>query len=152
MAVLRKILVAVDGSEASVKATDFALTIAKNNEAEAIFLHVIESAKAAKGLEKEVAPTQRLPEPAGKIYLESILQKVMKRYETLIQRGGVKHTEKVLVGQLADKIVETAKKLNVDMIVLGFVGLKGVRKVGVLGSVSRAVSEKSTVPVTKVPL
>jgi len=38
------------------------------------------------------------------------------------------------------------------MIVLGFVGLKGGRKVGVLGSVSRAVSEKSTVPVTIVSL
>ena len=76
MVVLRKILVAVDGSEASVKAADFALTIAKNNEAETIFLHVIESAKAARGLEE----------------------------------------------------------------------------VGVLGSVSRAVSEKSTVPVTIVPL
>jgi nucleotide-binding universal stress UspA family protein len=152
MAVLRKVLVAVDGSEASVKATDFALTIAKNNEAEAIFLHVLESAKAAKELEEEVAPTQRLPEPADKIYLDSNLRKIMKKYETLIQRGGVKHTAKVLVGKPADKIVETAKKLNVDMIVLGFVGLKGVRKVGVLGSVSRAVSEKSTVPVTIVPL
>ena len=152
MAVLRKILVAVDGSEASVKAADFALTIAKNNEAETIFLHVIESAKAAKGLEEEVAPTQRIPEPAGKIFLESVLAKVMNNYETLIQRSGVKHTGNVLVGRPADKIVETAKKLKVDMIVLGFVGLKGVRKVGALGSVSRAVSEKSTVPVTIVPL
>lgn len=88
MAVLRKVLVAVDGSEASVKATDFALTIAKNNEAEAIFLHVLESAKAAKELEEEVAPTQRLPEPADKIYLDSNLRKIMKKYETLIKGVG----------------------------------------------------------------
>lgn len=151
MAVLRRILVAIDGSDSSVKATDFALTVAKNNEAEAVFLHVLESSKASKALKEYVAPTQRLPEPADKVFLNSALAKVMKRYETLIQRSGVKHTEQILVGKPAEKIVETAKKLNVDMVVMGFVGLKGLQRIRALGSVSRAVSEKSPVPVTIVP-
>jgi len=110
MAVLRKILVAVDGSDASVKATDLALTMAKNDEAEAIFLHGIESTKAAKGL-GEVAPTQRLPEPAGKIYLESILQKVMKKYETLIQRGGVEHRKRCWLESLQTELLRQQRNL-----------------------------------------
>ena len=54
-------------------------------------------------------------------------------------------------GNPSAKIVEVAKKLGVDIILLGFVGLKGVQRVKALGSVSRAVSEHSNVPVTIVP-
>ena len=151
MAILRKILVAIDGSDASLKATDFALTLAKNNEAEVVFLHVLDSAEAEKGLEKRTKPTPTLPEPAGKTYLRTVLVELMRKYEPRIARSNARHSEQIVVGKPSQKIVEVAKKLGVDMIVLGFVGLKGVRRVRAIGSVARAVSEHSNVPVTIVP-
>ena len=63
MATLHKVLVAIDGSEASLKATEFAAMLAKNNESEVVFLHVLDHAEATKRLEKEVKPVQKLPEP-----------------------------------------------------------------------------------------
>ena len=49
----------------------------------------------------------------------------------------------VLVGRPEDKIVEFANRQNVDLIVMGSRGLKGIsRFIRGLGSVSRNVSEK----------
>lgn len=151
MPLLRKILVAIDGSDASLKATDFALALAKNNESEVVFLHVVDLAEAMKGLEKHVKPTPALPEPADKAYLQTVLMELMRKYEPRIARSNARHSEQIVVGKPSQKIVEVAKKLGVDMIVLGFVGFKGVQRVRALGSVSRAVIERSNVPVTIVP-
>lgn len=148
---LRKILVAIDGSDASLKATDFALALAKNNESEVVFLHVVDPAEATKGLEKHVKPTPALPEPADKVYLRTVLVELMKKYEPRIARSNARHSEQIVVGKPSAEIVQVAKKLGVDMIVLGFVGLKGIQRVRALDSVSRAVSEHSNVPVTIVP-
>ena len=55
------------------------------------------------------------------------------------------------MGNPSAKIVEVAKKLGVDITLLGFVGPKGVQRVRALRRVSRAVSEHSNVPVRIVP-
>ena len=57
----------------------------------------------------------------------------------------------ILYGNPADKIIEYAHKEDVDAIVMGNVGLSGLSKLKVLGSVSRNVSERAEVPVVIVP-
>lgn len=151
LALIRKILIPVDGSDASVKAATFAAALAKNAEAEAVFLYVLESEKAAKELEVKAIPGAALPEGEEKIFLASELKRTMRKYNAIIERSNVKHSSQVVVGNPADKILEAAKKVGADMIVMGFVGLKGVRKVAAFGSVARAVTERSKIPVTVVP-
>jgi nucleotide-binding universal stress UspA family protein len=54
----------------------------------------------------------------------------------------------VLIGDsVSGKILELAEKDNVDLIIIGNVGLSGISKLKTLGSVSRAVSERSPCPV-----
>ena len=48
---------------------------------------------------------------------------------------------------ISEKIVEFAEKENVDLIVIGNIGLSGLSKVKALGSVSRSVSESASCPV-----
>ena len=53
----------------------------------------------------------------------------------------------LLNGYPSEKIVEFAEKENVDLIVIGNIGLSGLSKVKALGSVSRSVSESASCPV-----
>jgi nucleotide-binding universal stress UspA family protein len=48
---------------------------------------------------------------------------------------------------VSDVIINSANKEKADLIVLGNVGLSGVTKVKALGSISRAIVEKSICPV-----
>jgi nucleotide-binding universal stress UspA family protein len=51
------------------------------------------------------------------------------------------------LSSIADAIIDFANKEKADLIVLGNVGLSGMSKVKALGSVSRAIVEKSIYPV-----
>ena len=53
----------------------------------------------------------------------------------------------VLLGDPADKIIEFADSENIDLIIMGNVGLRGSTKIKTLGSVSRRVSEMARCPV-----
>ena len=54
----------------------------------------------------------------------------------------------VMIGdQISDKILESAKRENVDLIIVGNVGLGGLSKLKTLGSVSRSISERAPCPV-----
>jgi nucleotide-binding universal stress UspA family protein len=64
-----------------------------------------------------------------------------------INVGNMKVQPKVTIGLPADKIMETATEENVDLIVIGTVGLKGVSKIKALGSVARNISERAKCPV-----
>lgn len=56
------------------------------------------------------------------------------------------------VGNPADKILELASEAAVDMIVIGFEGLRGLERLRALGSVSRKVMENAACPVLMVPV
>jgi nucleotide-binding universal stress UspA family protein len=54
----------------------------------------------------------------------------------------------VVIGNPAEVIIDVANnKEKVDLIIMGSTSLKGISKVRVLGSVSRAVSENANCPV-----
>jgi nucleotide-binding universal stress UspA family protein len=72
-----------------------------------------------------------------------------KKCESIVSNNAVIKVQVVIGSGLSvsDVIIDFAKKEKVDLIVLGNVGLSGVSKVKVLGSVSRAIIEKSVCPV-----
>ena len=53
----------------------------------------------------------------------------------------------VLLGDPADKIIEFANGENMDLIIMGNVGLRGISRIKALGRVSRRVSEMASCPV-----
>ena len=57
----------------------------------------------------------------------------------------------VEIGHPVDRIIQQAKKINCDMIVMGYRG-QGVLKEAVLGSTSRRVLRRSEIPVLVVRL
>ena len=68
------------------------------------------------------------------------LEEIKQKYKN----SKVKLRTQVLVGPPIDKIVEFANRHNVDLIVIGSRGLKGISRVlRGLGSVSRSVTEKA---------
>jgi nucleotide-binding universal stress UspA family protein len=157
----KKILVPYDGSKPSENAIKQAVELANNfsGHSEIILLHVVqevvlppvmfESPKfrskitgdeiTAAVLVKELC--QQMKEAATKMLKEKrqqIVEKIQNRIDI---------RTKVLVGYPSDKIVECAREEDVDLIVIGNVGLSGASRFKALGSVSRSVSERASCPV-----
>jgi nucleotide-binding universal stress UspA family protein len=158
---IRKILVPYDGSQPSENAVKQAIELANDlsGRSEIILLNVVEEVVlppvmlhslrfrsqitgdeiTITGLTKELR--QQMKEAGIKM-----LNEKHQQLSTKI-RNNVEMKTKVLVGYPSDKIIEYAKEENVDLVIIGNVGLSGVSKFKALGSVSRSVSERAPCPV-----
>lgn len=142
-----KILVAVDGSEPSNDALDYAIDIAgKYSSAEIQLVHVIQNIASfvytgGAGLEPVwVGSLNGELEKSGKL----ILKDAKKRIEE--KKAKVKISMKLLHGNPADEIVKFAKDGKFGLVVIGSRGLSGIKEL-ILGSVSSKVVNHATVPV-----
>lgn len=134
-----RILVAVDGSDISMKAADYAITLAKNNdnnEAEIFVINVI-----------DIPPMfKMLPSDTRKQLIRIGRQQATQIFDTIEQmakRHDVKtnkiNTEMVETSMsAADEIIRYAKEKGVDLIVVGTKGRSGMSK-ALLGSVASKV-------------
>lgn len=64
---------------------------------------------------------------------------------------GIRYSTRIEIGDPAEKIVEVANQMGVEMIIVGFHGLKGIAKLKALSSASRTVVESSEISVLLVP-
>ncbi len=94
---------------------------------------------------------QRLAEPEARSYLQMKLRSIIKKSAPEIWISGVRYSTVIEVGDPKEKIVTIGRRMGVELIVLGFEGLNGVQRVRALGSLSRALIEKSKVPILVVP-
>lgn len=143
MSAYRRILVAVDGSEASNKGLREALRVAKAEAAKLFILHVVNDylVIAAMG---GVAP----PRDLGPTLRESG-ERILARAKALAAKQRLKAVvvlREVLSGPAAEAIVREAKKQRVDLIVLGTHGRRGVGRL-MLGSDAEQVARSASVPV-----
>jgi nucleotide-binding universal stress UspA family protein len=139
---INRILVPLDGSEYADKALDWALDLAEKYNASIELLTVIPllGPFTTCGIEPLFGPSlKELQEQAGKMLAEA-LKKAKK------SKPNLKISTKVLEGRPSDKIVETAKEENFDLIVMGSRGLGGVKEF-FLGSVSDRVADEAPCPV-----
>jgi nucleotide-binding universal stress UspA family protein len=148
----RKILVPYDQSKYAEKALNEAARMAKMiKDSEIIVLNVMEEIPIPPVIFETGIRHHKTGEPTTlSTYLRDLqtdmrykmvntLEEVKKKYKN----SEVKIRTQVLVGPPVDKIVEFANRNNVDLIVMGRRGLKGISKfLRGLGSVSRSVSEK----------
>ncbi len=129
---LKKILVATDGSDHAGKALDYASDIASMYKATVYLIHV-------------VPPVPRLAE-VGMDVLQKIeesnqafAKEIMEKGEKEIKKKGVGSYQTVILqGNPAQEIIEFARKNSVDMIVMGSHGAGKVETL-MLGSVSNKV-------------
>jgi nucleotide-binding universal stress UspA family protein len=143
---MHKILVAVDGSEHSIKVVDCAATIAGALHASVIVVSVVP---------ESLVPADYLDDPREQLshdsYFERISKAVVDRVRAHIREAGLECEAVTGVGNPANFILATAKNEGATMIVLGVFGLHHLPRIRSLGSVSRRVVENSAIPVTLVP-
>ncbi len=131
-----KILVASDGSEYSRKAVDWAVDLAKKWNASIYLIHVLEEKKIPKGL-KEFAETEKLN--VGEYFrMVCDINQFFGKAEAGIKKAGIKVEQICVEGDPAEEIINTAKRKQIDLIVIGSRGLGRFSK-AVMGSVSTKV-------------
>jgi nucleotide-binding universal stress UspA family protein len=137
---LKRILVAFDGSEQSNKAFDFALEMFKLCAGAAPEIMVLSVAQP--------------PEPIDIVEMDAIIDSASRHYEELFaalrdkaKAQNVEISTDIVVGHPADQIIKYAAEKKTDMIV---VGQRGKSKIAnwLLGSVSKRVSSYAPCTVT----
>lgn len=136
---LQRILIPTDGSDYSFHAAEYGLSIAKMLEAEIMVIYVID-AVALEEIDKVVdrEEAERELKQDGQRYIKYIL--------SLAQKEGVKASSMLTKGIPFEQIVHLAKKLNMDLIVMGTYGWSGAHRI-LIGNVAERVIEYSSCPV-----
>ena len=137
------ILFATDFSEASGPAADYAITLAKLTGAQLHILHVI----------NELDEHQRvmIPREAFLVLEKEIEVQTVRELDRFCKgpAAGISTTTHAVVGAAFQKILETAGKVNADLIVMGTHGRTGMEQV-IVGSTAERVVRRSKIPVLTV--
>lgn len=136
------ILVAYDGSEPASEAVEYA--IREHPEKEIVLLRVVDVASGATEAGLNLAQ-EKLRELRNEVQ-EEISDEVLDRLEA----SGVEFDTEVVFGDPAREIVAYAEDNDMEGIVVGSHGRKGVSRM-FLGSVAEKVVRRAPVPVTVVP-
>ena len=140
---INSILFATDFSESSGPAAEYAITMTKLTGAHLHVLHVI----------NELDEHQRvmIPHEAFQILQKEIELQIVRELDSFCKgpAAGINTTTHAVVGTAFQKILETAAKVNADLIVMGTHGRTGVEHV-IVGSTAERVVRRSKIPVLTV--
>jgi nucleotide-binding universal stress UspA family protein len=143
---IRRILYATDYSKASARALDEAVSLAKQNDAELLVVHVIEPvAPYVTGDDYGSAELYMKLEETTKHDAQTSMQKLMEKLGKL----KVNATSLLLKGIPYEQIVKAARYRKADMIVIGTHGRTGLSKL-FMGSVAGKVVSTAQCPVVTV--
>ena len=84
--------------------------------------------------------------PPGQTYAVGQMERSLKHTEEQLLEGGIKAESNLVLGNPAEKIVETAKQMKQDFIIIGAKGLRATLGI-LLGGVAQQVVEYATTPV-----
>ena len=144
-----KILVAIDGSEHSMKAAQYAIDLARDNKAQLIALPVLDITKIGYAASAFIAsPVRGLDELERKRKeAQEWLDKIAKLIALQNANDDIQFRSKIEESMsVAGTIVEFAENQNMDLIVVGSRGRSGFTKL-LLGSVASTVVTYATCPV-----
>lgn len=132
----KRILLAVDGSVNSLRATDEAVKIASLiSDCRIGIIYVADYSKS----KKEILHSQ------GKEELEYTRRKKLAPIEEKVKSNNIEYKLEILHGYPGPTIIEYANKEKVDMVVIGSRGLNSLQEM-VLGSVSHKVMKRLNCP------
>jgi len=139
----KKILCPIDGSETSNRGMLEAINLAKDQQAELRFLHVIDT----------FIPILDMTGDINLAYLTSVQldngEKLLKRALEAASKAGVPADSKLIetVGaRVSGSVLNQAKEWSADLVVMGTHGLRGIERL-VMGSDAEMVVRLSPVPV-----
>lgn len=151
---VKKVLIALDYDPTAQKVAEMGFSIAKALDAEIILLHVIADPGYYSTLEYspimgfngylDMSPFQINSVEGLKYASQQFLEK------TKIHLGDKNIQTLIAEGDIADLIVESAKDLNADIIVLGSYSREWLESI-VMGNVTEKVLHHSTTPLFIVP-
>ncbi len=142
---IRRILVAVDGSNPSINASTFAIDLAKRFDAELIVLHVIDP--RYRELEMAISPRPgRFKEIEKKVMEDA--QKILDTVKVNATAKNVNVTINAISGftSVVKDIVHYAKVNTADIIIIGNRGITGFKKLLIV-SIASGVVKYSDRPV-----
>jgi nucleotide-binding universal stress UspA family protein len=140
---IRKILVAVDGSNPSLDASNYAIDLAKSNDAELIVIYIVSIVPSSQFEYDNIGRMKEI-ETEEKEKAEQVVDRVkQKAIENNVQ---AKTTVLVKYTSISKEIVEYAEKEGIDLIVVGNRGRTGIKRM-LLGSVADEVVTYSHCPV-----
>lgn len=132
----KRLLLAVDGSENSLRATDEAVKIASLiSDCRIEIIYVVDYSKS----KNEILHSQ------GKEELEYTRRKKLSPIEEKVKSKNIEYKLEILHGYPGPTIIEYANKEKVDMVVIGSRGLNSLQEM-VLGSVSHKVMKRVNCP------
>ncbi len=136
---VKKILIATDGSDYSMRAAELGISMAKLLAAEVTVLYVIDTVvleQISRITERDDA--ERDLKEDGQRYINYILG--------LAEKEGVKAASILAKGRPFEQIVHLAKGLGMNLIVIGTYGRRGAERI-LIGSVAERVIEYASCPV-----
>lgn len=136
-----KILIAIDGSQASLDAARHALLLARDGLRAGFVLATVQDPTYL--YERVLAPDAEVLERVT----GSVGARALSRAEALFKEAGVPYEREIGSGDPAATLVEMARRQQCTAIVMGARGMGALRGV-LLGSVSHGVLQRATVPVT----
>ena len=142
---MKKILVPTDFSPNASRAIDYAVQIAKLNQASIYIIHACD--------QLDITFKDRLE--LKEEYNKTISDKAFNNLEIL--RRSIEDTEQVLVntqlynGPVTDTILLAAKEHEVDLVIMGTLGHSGIKE-KIFGSKTAAVIGRTIKPVLAIPL
>ncbi len=134
---VKTILVAVDGSEYSDKAVQYACAMGPLLNAEVILLHVVPMLVSA-------TPYHDTQSDQPFLALQKVGEDILDRAKKIADTCPV--TDLIDHGDPAARIIEIAKERDVDLIIMGSRGLSGIKRLFV-GSISDKVANSAECPV-----
>jgi len=137
-----RVLVALDGSDYSLKALDFAVDLAKKYQSQLVLVHVVMRQIYA------INPPEAgiLAGTAIVRELEAEGKSILAKGEETVRTQGLPVEIRLRQGVPAEELLRAAAEEKVDLMVLGSRGLSQV-KAFLLGSVSDKVSHHAKCPV-----
>ncbi len=152
---MKKVLIALDIEASAQKVAETGYSLAKSMKAEVILLHIIGGELAyysSLGYSPIMGYTGfAIAESPNLIAIDSIKESSKKFLEKSKQHLG-DPTIQTLVeeGDTADVILQTAAKLNADIIVVGTHSRRGLEKI-LMGSVAEKVFHHTSIPLFVIP-
>ncbi len=141
MAEIKNILFPVDFTEASTKVADYARLMAQKFGARLYILFVVEDLSRFAGF--------YVPHTALEKLEKELYEGAQKKMEAFREEhfAGLDNVETMIAeGEVADKICDLAREKNIDLIVMGTHGRKGLEK-ALFGSVAEKVVKTAPCPV-----
>jgi nucleotide-binding universal stress UspA family protein len=145
---MKKVMIATDGSTPSRQAAEMGINLAKLDGAEVTVVYVVDTARLTKlpGYISVPGMKDRLLE-----LMDTESERATAEIEDMAKEAGVVYSKRVAGGDPADELLKISQELGADLLVMGSIGRSGLSKI-LLGSVAEKVVRHSKVPVLLVPI